>query len=205
MFWVPPMEAVSSFIATVAAPPFQTGAEEAKKTANTRDTIPQTTQAARSANTGVSADGRGTTSGTNSQLYAQSEALISASTSQLKEKKNSLKDKVRADNKKSADTRTEGTKGSARGSSSAAVSSQSANNAAAKSGGAGAEGEIQATKKIGTVSREGADFSGARFSETANSHLGADNMTRSSVIANRYNTSFHAQYLTKGQNINYSI
>ena len=199
------MEAVSSFIATVVPPPFQTGAEEAKKTANARDTIPQTAQAAKSANTGVTADGRGTTSGANSQLYAQSDALISASTNQLREKKNSVKDKVKVDAKKSAETKTSGTKGAARNSGSSVVTSSLKDKNTTESQQAQSGGEILATQKIGATSREGADFGGARFSETANSHLGAENMTRSNVIANRYNHLLHAQYLTKGQNINYSI
>lgn len=199
------MEAVSSFIATVTPPPFQAGAEEAKKTANARDTIPQTAQAAKSANTGVAADGRGATSGANSQLYAQSDALISASTRELREKKKTSKEEKRVDSRKAQDADSKRAAETTKTSSSNASVKAQGSNGPQQTGTAGNGAQIQSAQRVGAVTREGSGFSGARFSETANSHLGEENMTRSSVIANRYNTAFNAQYLGKGQNINYSI
>lgn len=69
------MEGVANVI-TVAAPPYQQSTEEVKRENNKRPVIPQAKEGQNSNAGSEVADQRGSTSGANSHLYAQSDALI---------------------------------------------------------------------------------------------------------------------------------
>mgnify|MGYP006988960056 CR=1 FL=1 len=166
------MEVATSFIASVVPPPFQKGTEEARRSSQLREPIPQTGDSQASSRGGQAADERGATSLQNSQLYAQSEALTQAGLENVRERnggRGQASGKSRADEKSSE--KKEDTSGGI----------ASTNHATAGD--------------FGTISSLGVQFSPA-----AAGSLGEENAIRTGVIATRYATS--GSYSTKGDSLN---
>lgn len=87
------MEGVANVV-TVVAPPFQKATEEVKRENNLRPVIPQAKEGQNSNAGSEVADQRGSTSGTNSHLYAESDALIQE-TGEREAKKQAKKKKAK--------------------------------------------------------------------------------------------------------------
>lgn len=85
------MEIASTFVAAVTPPPFQMGAEEARRDTIAREQIPAPKNSQSSQANDKAADQKGSTSGTNSQLQAQADGIAEAK-SNLKEPIKQIKD-----------------------------------------------------------------------------------------------------------------
>ncbi len=76
------MEVAGNLVAAIIPPPYQLGAEEAKRDNQARQQIPEPKESEASQRNNQAADQKGSTTGANSQLRAQGEALTSARTEQ---------------------------------------------------------------------------------------------------------------------------
>ena len=191
------MDVASTLVSNVVPSSYPVGAEEARKTAQHRAENPQIQSAQQSANSGGAAGGQNALG--NSLLYAQSEAIISASAEQIKKS-----DKKTVENKKDNKAKGDNLKTSGRnssagnvGQSSAAAQTSSATASSAAFSGSGlksAQGILYTSEHTGSPQH-------AKYSESAAARFGKGNAVRTSVIADRYNSSSNSYQM--GGNINF--
>ncbi len=193
------MEAVNLSVA-IAPPVFSPGAEEARKENTLRESIPQLPQSENSAKQGPA--GGDSTSGTNSSLYAQSQALVQNATEQNQGKerdKGKGKDK-KEDSKLDATASTKASSSKSDSLTSSSLLSPQANLATAIPTSAKALGSVRLSNKD---KLQASAISHVKYSTEASSKLSEDDQKHLSAVAKRYNDTAHIKQL--GLNIDASI
>lgn len=188
---------VANLSVAIAPPVFSTGAEEARKENAVRESIPQLPQSENSAKQGPS--GGDTTSGTNSSLYAQSQALVQNATEQ-----NQSKDR----NKGQGKDKKEATKLEATGSAQSSANKSTTNSSSSL---------FSTTFNVATTAPSGTRDSArrsfnklqestqihAKYSAAVSEKLSNDDQKHLTAIAKRYNATANIRH--KGLNVDASI
>ena len=183
---------VANLSVAIAPPVFSHGVEEARKDNAVRETIPQLPQSESSAKQGPA--GGDATSGTNSSLYAQSQALVQNAT---EHNQNKGRDKEQSKDKKNA-SKLEATGSTLGSSSKSAISSAttttvataSSTVAVAVSASSVASAKSSANSKVQESQRVHAKYSAA-----VSEQLSADDQKHLNAIANRYNATANIKQL----------
>ncbi|MCR5536444.1 MAG: hypothetical protein K6F05_03420 [Succinivibrio sp.] len=179
------MDVATSMISSVVPHSYPVGAEEARQTAQRHAENPQVLAMQQSANAGTAADSRGSTALSNSHLYAQSEALISASSDQIKKT-----DRKAVDTQKGREKTVKERNASATGSKNTSASSGTASTAATSASTATSSafnGELNRAQGMMATSEYTGEVEHAKYSKETASQLGEEHETRTSAIAKRYN------------------
>ncbi len=187
---------VANLSIAIAPPVFSAGAEEAHKENAQRESIPQLPQSESSAKQGPA--GGDTTSGTNSSLYAQSQALVQNATehNQHKDRDKSKKDKKEAPRLEAA--------GSTKASSSNSTISATGSLSSSRSNlSAVSQPENTASARHSFNKIQESEQVHAKYSSAISETLSSDEQKHLTAIARRYNNTAYIRQ--KGLNVDDSI
>lgn len=187
---------VANLSIAIASPVFSTGAEEAHKENAQRESIPRLPQSESSAKQGPA--GGDTTSGTNSSLYAQSQALVQNATEQ-----NQHRDRDKSKKDKKEDPKLEATGRTKASSANSTISAGISMPSARSNSSAVSQQENTASARHSFNKIQESEQVHAKYSAAISEELSSDEQKHLTAIARRYNNTAYIRQ--KGLNIDDSI
>lgn len=185
---------VANLSIAIAPPVFSTGAEEAHKENAQRESIPQLPQSESSAKQGPA----GGDTGTNSSLYAQSQALVQNATEQ-----NQHRDRDKSKKDKKEDPKLEATGRTKASSANSTISAPGSLSSSRSNLSAVSQPENTASARHSFNKIQESEQVHAKYSAAISEELSSDEQKHLTAIARRYNNTAYIRQ--KGLNIDDSI